>query len=58
MVHWLELQASTARGTGLIPGQGTETPHAGDQKKSTLNIDEKQEAVKEPWIKKFIMKGW
>ena len=57
MVHWLELQASTARGTGSIPGQGMETPHAGDQNKSTLNIDEKQEAVKEPWIKEFIMKG-
>ena len=57
MVHWLELQASTARGTGSIPGQGMETPHAGDQNKSTLNIDEKQEAVKEPGIKEFIMKG-
>ena len=56
MVQWLERQASTARVTGSIPGQGTKTPHAGDQKKSTLNIDEKQEAVKEPGIKEFIMK--
>ena len=56
MVQWLERQASTARVTGSIPGQGTKTPHAGDQKKSTLNIDEKQEAVKEAGIKEFIMK--
>ena len=57
MVQWLELQASTARDTGSIPGQGTRIPHAGDQKKSTLNTEEKQEAVKEPWIEEFIMKG-
>ena len=27
MVQWLGLHASTARGTGLIPGQGTKIPH-------------------------------
>ena len=27
-VQWLRLHASTAGGTGLIPGQGTKTPHA------------------------------
>ena len=28
MVQWLRLCASTAGGTGSIPGQGTEIPHA------------------------------
>ena len=27
-VQWLRLRASTAGGTGLIPGQGTKIPHA------------------------------
>ena len=27
-VQWLGLHASTAGGTGLIPGQGTKIPHA------------------------------
>ena len=27
-VQWLRFQASEAGGTGLIPGQGTENPHA------------------------------
>ena len=27
-VQWLGLRASTAGGTGLIPGQGTKIPHA------------------------------
>ena len=27
-VQWLRLCASTAGGTGLIPGQGSEVPHA------------------------------
>ena len=57
MVQWLELQASTARDTGSIPAQGTRIPRAGDQKKSTLNTEEKQAAVKEPWVKEFIMRG-
>ena len=28
MVQWLGLQASTAEGTGLIPGEETKIPHA------------------------------
>ena len=28
MVQWLGLHASTARGMGSIPGQGTKIPHA------------------------------
>ena len=28
MVQWLRLRASTARGTGSIPGRGTKIPHA------------------------------
>ena len=28
VVQWLELCASTAEDTGLIPGQGTKIPHA------------------------------
>ena len=32
-VQWLVLHASTAGGTGLIPGQGTKIPHAMWQKK-------------------------
>ena len=28
LVQWLGLQASTAEGTGLIPGWGTKIPHA------------------------------
>ena len=28
VVQWLGLYASTARGTGLIPGQGTKIPQA------------------------------
>ena len=28
MVQWLRLRTSNARGTGLIPGQGTKIPHA------------------------------
>ena len=28
MIQWLRLHASTARGTGVIPGQGTKIPHA------------------------------
>ena len=27
-VQWLELRAFTAKGPGLIPGQGTKIPHA------------------------------
>jgi len=27
-VQWLRLGASAARGTGLIPGEGTKIPHA------------------------------
>ena len=27
-VQWLRLHASTARGTGSIPGRGTKIPHA------------------------------
>ena len=35
VVQWLRLQASTAGGTGSIPGQGTKITHAAgcDQKK-------------------------
>jgi len=28
VVQWLRFRASNAGGTGLIPGQGTEIPHA------------------------------
>ena len=28
VIQWLRLHASTARGTGVIPGQGTKIPHA------------------------------
>ena len=28
VVQWLKLRASTAGGTGSIPGQGTKIPHA------------------------------
>ena len=28
MVQWLSCRASSARGAGLIPGQGTKIPHA------------------------------
>ena len=28
MVQWLRIRASTAKGMGLIPGQGTKTVHA------------------------------
>ena len=27
-VQWLQLHTSNAQGIGLIPGQGTKTPHA------------------------------
>ena len=40
-IQWLRLCASTAGGTGLIPGQGTKIPYAtqyGKKKKKTLNI--------------------
>ena len=35
MVQWLRLRASTARGMGSIPGQGSKIPHGAwwDQKK-------------------------
>ena len=40
MVQWLGLRASTAGGTGLIPGWGTKTPQAeqDDQKLKKKNV--------------------
>ena len=43
VVQWLELPASTAGGTGLIPGQGTKILHAvqhGQKKKLTMDTSE------------------
>ena len=40
VVQWLRLRASTAGGTGLIPGRGTKIPHAaqrGKKKKKKKN---------------------
>ena len=34
----MTLCASTAGGTGLIPGQGTKIPHAGQKKKKIIYI--------------------
>ena len=34
MVQWSSLQASTARSSGLTPGQGTRFPHAAQPKRS------------------------
>ena len=42
-VQWLRLCASTAGGTGLIPGWGTKTPHAlwhGQKQKQTNKTSE------------------
>ena len=30
-VQWLRLQAASAKGTGLIPDQGTKIPHAAER---------------------------
>ena len=37
LVQWLRFLASTAGGTGLIPGQGTEILHVLQQKKKKSN---------------------
>ena len=39
-VQWLRLHASTARGAGLIPGQGTKILHAMQPKKPPKNKEE------------------
>ena len=41
VVQWLQLRASTARGEGSIPGQGTKIPHAAQcsQNKRVTNKD-------------------
>ena len=38
VVQWLRLCTSTARGTGLIPGQETKILHAGQPKKKKSEI--------------------
>ena len=38
VVQWLGLRASTAGGTGLIPGQGTKILHAAWPKKKILKM--------------------
>ena len=41
MVQWLRLHASTAEGTGLIPGQGTKILYSlscGQKKKKKMNV--------------------
>lgn len=41
--QWLGLHASTARDMGLIPGWGTQTPHAAQcQKKKKKNTEQKE----------------
>ena len=37
--QWLRLYASSVRGIGLIPGQGTKIPHAVAKKKIFLRLN-------------------
>ena len=38
VVQWLGLHASTAGGTGSVPGQGTKIPHAAWQGQKNFNV--------------------
>ena len=50
MVQWVRLHASTAGGTGSIPGQETKIPHASQtkNKKTCSQLNEKARQVKSP----------
>ena len=57
MGQWLELHASTARGTGSISAWETEIPHAkqhGQNKKTPQNINWKHKAKKKCFFQKEI----
>ena len=57
MGQWLELRASTARGTGSISAWETEIPHAkqhGQNKKTPQNINWKYKAKKKCFFQKEI----
>ena len=45
-VQWLRLQASNAKGTGSIPGQGTKMPHAARHGQKTTKNKTKQSHLK------------
>ena len=50
-VQWLRLHASTARGMGLIPGQGAKIPHTmwhGQLKKKKVQLPRVHHAVRKP----------
>ena len=42
VAQWLRLRASNARGVGLLPGQGTKSPHATWRSQKSIKITEKQ----------------
>ena len=51
-VLWLRLCASTAGGTGLIPGQGTKIPHA------TWCSQKQKKKVKTLWYQSLKYMNW